>query len=283
MDLDENNNVVVDITAPVTDKLLQQMSSAGALILYSAPALRSIRAIIPPGQMENIAASPDVIFISPKQEAMTGGKASAPMGLAQKSALHRWAVAPGFEQRAALLRKQLSMLPVLGIINTGQGSVTTEGDATHRAAAARGVFGINGAGLKIGVLSSGVTSLAASQATGDLPPTCGSGASPCVTVLPGQTGAGDEGTAMMEIIYDMAPGANLYFATALPTITNFAQNIHDLRAAGCDIIVDDVFYFVETPFQDGQTGAVISTTNGGGVIQAVNDVVANRAPYLSSP
>ena len=282
IDLDENNNVVVDITAHVTDKLLQQLSSAGALILYSTPALRSIRAIIPPGQMENIAASPDVIFISPKQEAMTRGTASAPMGLAQKSALHRWAVAPGFEQRAALLRKQLSMLPVLGIINTGQGSVTTEGDATHRAAAARGVFGINGAGLKIGVLSSGVTSLAASQATGDLPPTCGSGASPCVTVLPGQTGAGDEGTAMMEIIYDMAPGANLYFATALPTITNFAQNIHDLRAAGCDIIVDDVFYFVETPFQDGQTGAVISTTNGGVVIQAVNDVVANGALYFSS-
>src|SRR5260370_13511150 len=84
VDLDENNNVVVDITAHVTDKLLQQLSSAGALILYSTPALRSIRAIIPPGQMETVAASPDVICISPKQEAMTRGTASAPMGLAQK-------------------------------------------------------------------------------------------------------------------------------------------------------------------------------------------------------
>src|SRR5260370_26675553 len=100
--------------------------------------------------------------------------------------------------------------------------------------------------------------------------------------MPGQTGGGDEGTAMMEIIYDMAPGANLYCVTALPTITKFAQNIHDLRAAGCDIIVDDVFYFVETPFKDGQTGAVISTTDGGVVIQAVNDVVANGALYFSS-
>ena len=281
IDLDQNNNVVVDIVAHVTDRLLQQLNSAGALVLYSNPALRSIRAIIPPDQMENIAASPDVIFIWPKQEAMTHG-ASAHEGAAENGALHRWAVAPGFEQRAALLRKQLSMLPVLGIINTGQGSVTTEGDATHRAFDARGVFGINGSGLKIGVLSSGVTSLAASQATGDLPPTCGSGASPCVTVLAGQTGSGDEGTAMMEIIYDMAPGANLYFATALPTITNFAQNIRDLRAAGCDIIVDDVFYFVETPFQEGQAPTVLSTTNGGVVIQAVNDVVADGALYFSS-
>src|SRR5260370_1718053 len=121
--------------------------------------------------MENMGASPDGIFISPKEEAMTGGKASAPMGLAQKSALHRWAVAPGFEQRAALLRKQLSMLPVLGIINTGQGSVTTEGDATHRAAAARGVFGINGAGLKIGVLSTRLTTLPPTHPTPHLPPT----------------------------------------------------------------------------------------------------------------
>ena len=36
---------------------------------------------------------------------------------------------------------------------------------------------------------------------------------------------------------------------------SFAQNIRDLRAAGCDIIVDDVGYFVETPFQDGQAPA----------------------------
>ncbi|HKP12725.1 MAG TPA: HYR domain-containing protein, partial [Blastocatellia bacterium] len=71
-------------------------------------------------------------------------------------------------------------------------------------------------------------------------------------------------------------------ATANPTITQFAQNIRDLRAAGCDIIVDDVFYFVETPFQDGQAPSVVSNTNGGVVIQAVNDVTASGAMYFSS-
>jgi len=134
--------------------------------------------------------------------------------------------------------------------------------------------------LKIGVLSDGVTSLALSQATGDLPPTCGT--PPCITVLSGQTGSGDEGTAMLEIIHDMAPGASLFFATANNSITSFAQNIRDLRTAGCDIIVDDVFYFVETPFQDGQTAAVLSTTQAGVVTQAVNDVVADGALYFSS-
>jgi hypothetical protein len=110
-----------------------------------------------------------------------------------------------------------------------------------------------------------------SQSRGDLGP---------VNVLAGQAGSGDEGTAMLEIIHDLAPGAQLFFATAFTSITSFAQNIRDLRAAGCDIIVDDVFYFVETPFQDGAPGP--TNTNGGVVIQAVNDVVASGAMYFSS-
>jgi hypothetical protein len=104
---------------------------------------------------------------------------------------------------------------------------------------------LDGTGLKIGVLSNGVGGLAEAQARGEL------GA---VTVLPGQFGTtAGEGTAMLEIIHDIAPGEQLYFATAFTGPAQFAQNIRDLRAAGCDIIVDDVFYFLETPFQDGQT------------------------------
>ena len=52
---------------------------------------------------------------------------------------------------------------------------------------------------------------------------------------------------MLEIIHDLAPGAQLFFATANSTPGTFATNIRNLRAAGCDIIVDDIFYFVETP------------------------------------
>ena len=87
---------------------------------------------------------------------------------------------------------------------------------------------------------------------------------------------------MLELIHDIAPGAQLYFATAFTSITSFAQNIRDLRAAGCDIIVDDVGYFVESPFQDGQGPAVVSPTNGGVVTQAVKDVAASGALYFSS-
>jgi hypothetical protein len=277
VDLDRNDNIVVDMVAHVTGQLLGQLKAAGAQILYVNPELRSVRAIIPPSHMEQIAASPDVIFISPKQ----GWSAHASYVPLSASFL-RFDLVPGFKKRAANVRRQLAMLTssAPGAPVTWQGSVGTEGDTTHQALAARGAFGVNGSGLKIGVLSDGVTSRALSQATGDLPPTCGT--PPCLTVLSGQAGSGDEGTAMLEIIHDMVPGASLYFATAINGITSFASNIRALRSAGCQIIVDDVFYLVESPFQDGQTSGVLSTSNGGVVTQAVNDVVADGALYFSS-
>jgi hypothetical protein len=263
-EIDDQNNLYVDIAAQVSDNLLKQLRSAGARVVRSDAAFHTIRAFVPPQSLETIASFPDVIFIGPKQQSTTW----QPAGASQSAVPRR--VRSSFAQRSTAVRQGLSRALTNG---TGQGSVTSEGDATHRAFDARGTFGINGAGLSIGVLSDGVSSLAASQALGDLGP---------VTVLPGQTGSGDEGTAMLEIIHDLAPGAALFFATADPTIDQFAQNIRDLRTAGCDIIVDDVFYFVETPFQDGQTSIGTSANHGGVVIQAVNDVTAAGAMYFSS-
>lgn len=145
---------------------------------------------------------------------------------------------------------------------TNTGPINSGGDMAHRADQVRSAYAVNGAGIKIGVLSDSVDQLAASQAAGELP---------AVTILPGQAGAGaGEGTAMLEIIHDLAPGAELYFATAFSGVASFAQNIRDLHAAGCRIIVDDVIYFVESPLQDGP------------ISQAVNDVSAGGALFFSS-
>lgn len=144
------------------------------------------------------------------------------------------------------------------------GSIDSQGDVTHRADVARSAFNVDGSGIKVGVLSDSVDFLSSSQATGDLPPN--------VTILPGQSGVPGtgEGTAMLEIIYDLAPGAQLYFATAFGGPGGFAQNILNLRSAGCDVIVDDVGYFNESPFQDGI------------IAQAVDSVTADGAMYFSS-
>jgi len=41
-----------------------------------------------------------------------------------------------------------------------------------------------------------------------------------------------EGTAMLEIVHDMAPGAELLFATAGESMAQFAENIEALANAG---------------------------------------------------
>jgi hypothetical protein len=139
------------------------------------------------------------------------------------------------------------------------GIIDSQGDATHLAAAARGLFGVTGAGIKVGVLSDSVDYLASAQASGQLSP---------VTVLPGQSGkpATGEGTAMLEIIHDLAPGAQLYFATGEGGEANFAQNILNLRQSGCDILVDDLGYPDESPFQDGVIAQAVNTVAGGGAL-----------------
>jgi uncharacterized repeat protein (TIGR01451 family) len=133
----------------------------------------------------------------------------------------------------------------------------SEGDLTHGAEQARPFFGATGSGVKVCVLSDGVDSLASLQASDDLP---------AVDVLPGQAGSGDEGSAMLEIIHDLAPNATLGFATALFTEAQFAQNILDLAADGCDIIVDDIIYLAESPFQDQTIAQAVNTVTTAGVL-----------------
>ena len=135
-------------------------------------------------------------------------------------------------------------------------TVDSEGDYTHQTHGARTTFGINGMGVKVGVLSDSVDYLTTSQIAGK------------VTVLSGQSGepATGEGTAMLEIVNDLAPGAQLYFATASGGDSSFASNIQSLQAAGCNIIVDDELYADESPFQDGIVAKAVNTVTANGVL-----------------
>ena len=149
--------------------------------------------------------------------------------------------------------------------STNVGAVTSQGYVGHKANTVVNSLGFNGSGVKVGVLSDSATAarIAALKASGDLKASA--------TVLPGQTGSGaDEGTAMMEIVQDMAPGADIIFATAFTSAASFASNIIALANAGCKVIVDDVSYFNEGAFQDGP------------IAQAVNTVTAMGVTYFSA-
>lgn len=175
------------------------------------------------------------------------------------------ALMPVHQIESLTARKDVTFVRRAVLARTHTGSVNSKGDVTHGVTTARATFRSDGSGIKVGVLSDSVDYLATSQASGDLG---------TVTILSGQSGTGSgntgEGTAMLEIVHDLAPGAALYFATAFNSEASFAQNILDLRAAGCDIIVDDVGYLDEPVFQDGI------------VAQAVNSVTASGALYFSA-
>ena len=70
---------------------------------------------------------------------------------------------------------------------------------------------------------------------------------------------------MLEIVYDLAPNSPLYFASAFNGAASFANNIIALKNAGCKVIVDDVGYFNESPFQDDIISQAVSTVTAAGV------------------
>ncbi len=264
--LDIGGQTTVDITADVSNTLLDQIRALGGTIESTFAQYHSIRAQIPPLQAERLAALTSVIFIQPAQQAIT---------------MRMPVPAPDLAARAAQVRAVQVRADLVGWAGRAplqQGSITnainiSEGDQAHRANLARTTFGVSGTGMKVGVLSDGVNSLASLQGSGDLP---------SVTVLPGQAGNGNEGSAMLEIVHDLVPNAQLYFATALGGVATFANNIKALRNAGCDVIIDDVGYFTETPFHEGQLPNIVSPNNGALIMQAVNDVTADGALYFSA-
>ena len=147
------------------------------------------------------------------------------------------------------------------------GAVTSQGDTSLRSYVARTTYGVDGTGVKIGILSDSYNNLGgapAGVASGDLPAG--------VEVLKDlASGGSDEGRGMAELIHDVAPGSPLAFYTAFISDTDFAKGIRDLAVAGCKIITDDVLYFAEPFFQDGP------------IAQAVDDVVNNSGvTYFSS-
>ncbi len=198
------------------------------------------------------------------------------------------------------------------------GSATSEGDGILNADVARQQFAIDGTGVRVGVLSDGLKGVFASGCTtcggvangplasGDLPNATGTRSGAVLTTssggitgqsfqanhdlegLPsgacGFAGAGAEGTALLEIVHDVAPGAQLAFANADTDLT-FNQAVNFL-AANNDVVVDDLGFFGFA--YDGtslvSTNTASALNNGANRIRTYVTSVGNAANghYLGS-
>jgi len=159
------------------------------------------------------------------------------------------------------------------------GSRTSEGDVLLQALRTRHDYGVDGTGVRVGVISDGIFGVGNAAALGDLPPTTlvreGNrlvGTTGGVTSVSFRAdrdleatfgpGRGAEGVAMLEVVHDLAPGALLFFANFL-TDMEFNQAIDDL-AANTDIVVDDISFF-------------------GGPYDGTSSISANAAAALNNP
>ncbi|RZU19783.1 subtilase family protein [Kribbella rubisoli] len=123
------------------------------------------------------------------------------------------------------------------------GPVTAEAVQLHKADKAQ-ARGLSGKGQKVGAISGDVDHIAAAIAQGELPAD--------VQVL--QQAASyvdDEGTAMLEIIHDLAPGAKLAYASTQDTTAQYVEAFHTLANAGVTMIAEDIALDDEPAFQQG--------------------------------
>jgi Subtilase family len=242
------SGVLVDVRSQAAGSVTAAINQLGGTIL--ATSASGLRARVPLEQLEALAALPDVTSIKAAARARLGDTRLPPQFSGSRK--------PSLRDR---LLRFISPVATLYAI----GSLTTQGDIAHASKTARTTYGVNGSPMRVGVLSDSAEATNFLISTGDLP-----AGTTIVQDIIGGPGA-SEGTAMMEIVYDMAPGVQLFFASAFNGPDSFADNIRTLRHVyHCDVIVDDVSYSDESPFQDGT------------IAQAVNDVTADGALYFSS-
>lgn len=129
------------------------------------------------------------------------------------------------------------------------GEQKTEGDLLVRSNGIREIFGVSGKSVRVGVIANGAEHLNLSKKIGNLSD---------VRVL--DTGIGDEGTAMLEIIHDIAPDAELSFHSYGNGSETFKHAVSELAKTGCQVICDDLYFFKQPFFEDGDVAQHIRET-----------------------
>jgi hypothetical protein len=143
------------------------------------------------------------------------------------------------------------------------GQVPSQGSPVILADSFRASTGLDGSGQTIGIISDSANQynggLAESYSVGAL------NANKVKVLQDGPSGSSDEGRAMMELAYDVAPGANLDFFMGGPSSQTAANAIKALTAAGATSIADDIFFVDEPFFNDGIFAQAVDNAVGNGV------------------
>lgn len=165
------------------------------------------------------------------------------------------------------LRRQPEVLAVRPATWVTQaGLVTTQADPAAAVTDGRTRYGVTGRGVRVGVISDSFNALGgmASSVGVDLPPASS------LKLVSDRASGTDEGRVMAEVIHDLAPGADLAFASGAGGPAAMVNAILGLSAPGrphrCHIIVDDLLYLDEPMFADGIIAQAVETAASRGVL-----------------
>lgn len=260
------NRPIVDITVigdvKKTAAWLKSLPGVTVTGIATCPAYSVVSAAIPASRLLEAAMAPNIRQLN------------ASMAMTTRERMAAAASWMGEPENGAAREESRSSGPTL----LSEGSAPNQAEQALDVEQCRRIYpGVyTGQGLRIGILSDsanvrdsnqdGVKGIAESQATGDLPDNSR------IVIVEDLADGSDEGRAMMELIYDLAPGiSTLGFATGGMGIANMAKNIDTLRLQGMNICVDDVAYLITPYFQEDIIG------------QKINDYVLNHGGlYLSS-
>ena len=174
------------------------------------------------------------------------------------------------------------------------GKATTQGLATIHADKLN-ALGLLGQGVTVGALSDSFNKNSATNdheaqdiKSGDLPgPGNPNGDTTPVLVLDEDPAPGtDEGRALLQIIYDIAPKSKLCFATAFTGEVQFAVNILKLADPNgpckANVIDDDVGYSQEPFFSDGVVALAVDQVKADGVAYFSSAGNDNSGNYIAT-
>jgi hypothetical protein len=240
-----DGGLLVEIRLSSSDEAtVARLRGLGAQVMNVSSAYSTVTAAVSAGALTAIASDPTVQYVSE-------------------------VLAPQVD-RAAVVKATGGVTPM------ACAPIVSEGDTLMNVAAARSANNLDGSTETVGILSdsfdtvsSAPTRAADDIAAGDLP---GAG-NPCgyttpVTVQADYSGSGrsDEGRAMAQLVHDLAPGANLAFATAANGEFDYADQITKLRTVNhATEIVDDLGYLDEPFFQDGPVAVAANAASAAGV------------------
>ena len=141
----------------------------------------------------------------------------------------------------SLLAKDPGIISIMAQIPPLTSRIITQGDHLLHSDEFRNITNCTGKGVKVGIISDGLSSLSKVVADGELPTN--------IHILRNSVG-GDEGTSMLQIVHDIAPDAELYFHDRGSSQIEFVHAMDALINEGCNIICDDITY-IEPFFEDG--------------------------------